>query len=263
MTDRATIAFDEAGTTVDAFHRGRFVLVQPARSGHRSGIDAMLLAACVPDGFSGSVVDLGAGAGAAGLAVLSRCPDARATLVENDALMAHCARLSLARPENRHLAPRGCVVEADVTLRGAARRGASLGDDAFDFAILNPPFNDARDRRTPDARKAAAHVMGGTMFEDWMRTVTAIVRPGGGFALIARPESLGVILPAIGRRFGGLRLRGVHPHQGAAATRLLVTGVKGSRARLTLLPPHVLHEKGRDAFLPEADAVNNGLSSLA
>ena len=30
--------------TVDAFHRGRFWLVQPAKSGHRAGMDAMMLA---------------------------------------------------------------------------------------------------------------------------------------------------------------------------------------------------------------------------
>ncbi|MFC0209530.1 methyltransferase, partial [Chelativorans intermedius] len=55
--------------TVDAFHRGRFHLVQPAERGHRAGLDAMLLAGAVPRAFCGQLADLGAGAGAAGLAV--------------------------------------------------------------------------------------------------------------------------------------------------------------------------------------------------
>lgn len=255
-------AEDTARFTVDAFHRGRFHLVQPKDGGHRSGIDAMLLAACVPEGFSGSVVDLGAGAGAAGLATAARLEAAHVTLVENDPLMAECARRTLALPQNAGLAARTRLIEADVTLKGTARRAAGLDDDAFDFAILNPPFNDPRDRATPDARKAGAHVMGPTLFEEWLRTVTAIVRPGGAFALIARPESLPAILAANGGRFGALKLRGVHAHAGAAAIRLLVTGVKGSRARLAMLPPHILHAAGSDAFLPEADAVNNGLAAL-
>jgi tRNA1(Val) A37 N6-methylase TrmN6 len=254
---------NDAAFTIDAFHRGRFHLVQPARGGHRSGIDAMLLAACVPDGFAGHCVDLGSGAGAAGLAVLSRCPLARMTLVENDPVMADCALRTLALPRNAELAARATIIRADVTLTGAARRAAGLADDTFDFAILNPPFNDARDRQTPDARKQAAHVMEGGMFEAWMRTVTAIVRPGSGYAMIARPESVGEMLNAVGARFGALTLRAVHAHEGAEAIRLLVSGVKGSRARLVIAPPHILHAKGSDAFLPFADAVNNGQASLA
>ncbi|MFC6490557.1 methyltransferase, partial [Nitratireductor sp. GCM10026969] len=48
--------------TIDAFHRGRFHLVQPAGKGHRAGLDAMLLAGAVPGNFSGRLADLGAGA---------------------------------------------------------------------------------------------------------------------------------------------------------------------------------------------------------
>ena len=73
----------EPATTVDAFHRGNFWLVQPKGAGHRAGMDAMMLAAAVPSGFAGRLADFGAGAGAAGLAVASRCPGARIVLVEN------------------------------------------------------------------------------------------------------------------------------------------------------------------------------------
>jgi tRNA1(Val) A37 N6-methylase TrmN6 len=257
MADRAA-----AVVSIDAFHRGRFQVVQPVGGGHRSGIDAMLLAAMVPGGFAGRLADLGAGAGAAGLAVLSRCAQAQAVLVESDPLMAQCARRTLALDANAEFARRAGLIEADVTLKGAGRRAAGLGDDSFDFAIFNPPFNDPADRRTPDARKQAAHVMTPGLWEDWMRTVTAIVRPGGGMALIARPHSLPDVLAAVGRRFGAVRIVPVLPHARAAAIRILVSGVKGSRARLTLMAAQVLHAQGSDAFLPEADAVNNGLLGL-
>jgi tRNA1(Val) A37 N6-methylase TrmN6 len=251
-----------SGFSIDVFHRGRFHLVQPVGGGHRSGIDAMLLAAAVPVGFSGQCADLGAGAGAAGFAVLSRLPQAQVTLFENDPLMAECARKSLALPQNKSFANRIAVVEADVTLRGDARQAAGLINNHFDYAIFNPPFNDASDRKTPDAIKANAHVMGETLFEDWIRTSAAIVRPGGGMALIARPQSLNDILNAIGQRFGALEIIPVHPHAEAAAIRVIVRGVKGSRARMKLLPAHVLHAKGAEAFMPKAEAVNNGVVGI-
>ena len=66
------MSLTDVETTLDAFHRGDFHVVQPSR-GHRSGMDAMMLAAAVPSSFAGRLADLGAGAGAAGLAVASRC----------------------------------------------------------------------------------------------------------------------------------------------------------------------------------------------
>ena len=254
--------FEKPDFSIDSFHRGKFHLVQPKNSGHRSGIDAMMLAAAVPDRFSGQCADLGAGAGAAGMAVLSRLPDAKVTMFENDQMMAECARHSLALPQNANFAGRANVIEADVTLRGDAREAAGLINNQFNFAIFNPPFNDPADRQTPDTTKANAHVMSETLFEDWFRTAAAIVKQGGGMALIARPQSLGDILNAIGKRFGALEIIPVHPYANAAAIRVIVRGVKGSRARLKFLPAHVLHEKGSEAFLEKAEAVNNGVCGL-
>ncbi len=134
--------------SVDVFHRGRFVLVQPKGTGHRSGVDAMILASAVPSDFGGNLVDLGAGAGAAGLAVASRCPSAQVTLVERDPLMIACADKTLKHESNQKLASRTSLIESDVTLTGKRRVASGLADNDFDFAIMNPPFNPAHDRRT-------------------------------------------------------------------------------------------------------------------
>ncbi len=252
------------GHSLDAFHRGRFMLVQPKGRGHRSGVDAMLLAACVPDGFVGHVADLGAGAGAAGLAVLSRCEQAQATLFENAEPMLEAARLTLARPENAEIAARATLVCADVGLDGRAREAAGLARDAFDAVILNPPFNDARDRATPDALKAGAHVMDEALLARWLKTACAILKPGGLVAVIARPRSLQALLAACAGRFGALAIRPVHPHPQAPAIRILLTGAKQSRKQPEILPGLVLHPaKGVHAFTAEADAVNNGRKGLA
>ncbi len=219
--------------TIDAFHRGRFHLVQPKSGGHRAGMDAMMLAALVMADGPVRVADLGAGAGAAGLAVAARIETAEVTLFERSGLMADYAPAvrSLFRT-TRAVAPRVKVVEADVTLRGKQRVEAGLADDHFHHVIMNPPFNDGRDRRTPDALKAQAHAMTEDLFEAWIRTAGAIMIPGGQLSLIARPESVAEIIAACGRRFGGLELTAIHPRPGEDAIRLLVTAIKGSRARL-------------------------------
>ncbi|MBX4860303.1 methyltransferase [Rhizobium sophorae] len=252
-----------ATDTVDAFHRGGFHVVQPKGRGHRSGMDAMLLAALVADDRKVRVADLGAGAGAAGLAVASRLADAEVVLFERSAEMADYARRSILLPDNAHIAGRVSVVEADVTLTAKARNDAGLTDESFHHVIMNPPFNDAGDRRTPDALKAEAHAMTDCLFESWIRTAGAIMIPGGQLSLIARPQSIAEIITACGRRFGGIEITAIHPRPGENAVRILVTGIKGSRARLSLRAALIMHEEGSHKFSPLVDDFNNGRAAYA
>lgn len=252
---------DEDTPSVDAFHRGRFVLVQP-KKGHRAGLDAMLLAAAAPKDFSGRLADLGAGAGAAGLAVAARCKQANIVLVEREAEMLHHAKLSLAHPANAFLRPHVEALAADVNWSGAARRQAGLDDNSFDFVLMNPPFNAPGDRTSPDPLRRAAHVMETGLFENWLRTAAALVRPRGGVALIARPQSLGEILAALEGRFGGARILPVNARAGEAAIRIIVRAVRGSRAPLALLPPLFLHDSAQSGFAAPAEDAISGCATL-
>lgn len=267
MTERPDTAGQAASTmpqtTVDAFHRGRFFLVQPKGRGHRAGVDAMLLASLVPGDAAGRLADFGAGSGAAGMAVASRNGAIDVVLVERSAQMAQLAHQSVMLPQNAGFADRVTVLVADVTLTGRARHAAGLEDVAFDHVIMNPPFNDAADRATPDALKAQAHAMTDGLFEGWIRTASAVCRPGGQLSLIARPQSLLEILHACRNRFGGLQAIPVHPRPDEDAIRLLLTGIKGNRARLTFRPPLFLHENGEQAFSPKVDELNNGRATIS
>lgn len=249
---------DSPSETIDAFHRGAFHIIQPKGRGHRSGMDAMLLAALVADERAIRVADLGAGAGAAGMAVASRLNRAVVVLFERSPDMADFARKSLLLSENARFAGRVSVLEADVTLTGKDRNEAGLLDDSFHHVVMNPPFNDASDRLTPDALKAEAHAMTDGLFERWIRTAGAIMIPGGQLSLIARPQSIGEIIAACGRRFGGIEITPIHPREGENAVRILVTAIKGSRARLALRAPLTMHGEGTHKFSDFVDDMNNG-----
>ncbi|EJF86732.1 tRNA1(Val) (adenine(37)-N6)-methyltransferase [Bartonella rattimassiliensis] len=257
--DKAT---NQSGETIDSFHRGKFYLVQPHKYGHRSGMDAMLLASLVPSDLKGKVVDLGAGAGAAGLAVASRCLNVHVTLVERSVYMISYAQKTLMLKQNEQFAGRICLLKADVTFKGNARIKAGLIDNSFDFAIMNPPFNNPTDRKTLDKQKAEAHVMPEAMFDNWLRSAAAIVKPGGYLGLIARPQSLTDILRTLKGRFGGICIIPVHARTKTAAIRLLFYAKRGSRAALSILPALVIHEGNDHTFSPRVDAINNGYISL-
>jgi tRNA1(Val) A37 N6-methylase TrmN6 len=253
-----TAIVDDATETVDAFHRGRFHVLQPKGRGHRSGMDAMLLASLVGDIKACRVADLGAGAGAAGMAVASRLELAEVTLFERSPDMLVFAERSLKLEHNSRFAARIQVRQADVALKGKARVAAGLPDDHFHHVIMNPPFNAAGDRKTPDDLKAEAHAMTDGLFEDWIRTAGAILVPGGQLSLIARPESIADIAAACARRVGGIEVTLIYPRRGENAVRMLVTAIKGSRARLTVRAPLTVHEGQERAFSADVDDFNNG-----
>ena len=218
----------------------------------------MILAAAVRADFDGAIADFGAGAGAAGMAAAARCAKARVTLVENGPVMAEFARRTIGHEDNAAFFYRLLVLEADISLSGKSRVDSGLCDRSFDFVIMNPPFNSPRDRATPDTLKASAHVMAEGMFEAWLRTAAAVLRPGGGVAIIARPASLKEILSAMEGRFGGLRILPILPRPAEPAIRILVAGIKGSRAGLSIEPPLVLHGESGNGFSARAEAVING-----
>jgi tRNA1(Val) A37 N6-methylase TrmN6 len=253
---------DGIGHTVDAFHRGRFHLVQPTRGAHRAGMDAMVLAAAVPLNFAGLAVDFGAGSGAVGLAVLSRCASANVLLVEKSAEMAALALRTLALPENGAFAGRASVINADVGLVGRARAAAGLVDRSAEFVLMNPPFNDDRDRATPNDLRRQAHVADSALFETWLRSAAAVLKPRAMVALIARPASLPEILVALKGRFGGAEILPIHPSADRAAIRVVVRAVKGSRGGVSLLLPLMLHEGPGNRTTLRAEALINGQASL-
>src|SRR5262245_19009600 len=129
---------------------GRLRLAQLKR-GHRVGHDAILLAAACPARAGERVVDLGAGVGAAGLALAARVEGADVTLVEIDARLAALARENVAR---NGLVARARVTVLDVAAPARAFAAAGLAPESAACVLMNPPFNDpARHRLSPDRRR--------------------------------------------------------------------------------------------------------------
>ena len=248
-------------SSLDPWLGGRLILAQPRR-GHRVGSDAALLAAAA-DLVEGRLVDVGAGVGAVGLAILRRHGSTTLDCVEIDPTIAEISAENAAR---NGLAARTRVIRADV-LDARARRAEGLADEAADLVVTNPPFFEPGVvRASPQPAKARAHVFAGEAgaapLVAWIRACLALLRPGGRFAMIHRPDALLQILTATENRIGTVWLLPVHPRAGAAAGRLLVSGVKGSRAPLKIAPPLILHDPD-GTLTAEADAIHRGERRIA
>jgi tRNA1(Val) A37 N6-methylase TrmN6 len=223
----------------DGFLGGRVRVFQPA-DGHRAGLDAVLLGASLAASSRGSLVDLGAGTGVAGLVAATRCPDLTVTLVDIDPVAIACARRSV--DADQKLAGRVTVVEADVMAPAADLARLGLATDMADHVILNPPFHPAeRSRPSPDGSRARAHRLEGGDLDRWLTAAARLCRPSGRVTVIFRADETPRLIAALAGRFGGLTLLPVLPRAGAAATRVVVSARPQSRAPFVLCPPLVLH----------------------
>lgn len=253
-----SLPFNPETDTLDAFHAGKFYLVQPKAGGHRSGMDAMMLAACVPPDFRGNVADLGGGAGAAALAVASRCSQTRVTIVENCPHMLGYAQKTLSLQQNCHLSSRLSIVAADVYWPGKQRQKAGLYENSFDFVVCNPPFNGKNYQASAKPVRAHAHHMPEDFFNQWVKTACALLHAKGYFAIIARPSSLEPVLNACKKRFQRIRILPLCSYKNQAASRLLLTAQKGRRTPLEIYPPLILHQNKQNKWTKRAAQLANG-----
>lgn len=221
--------FVSSPVTDDAVLGGKLKLFQPAR-GHRVGHDAILLAAAAPK--SQQALDLGAGVGTAGFALLARNIAAHVTFVE---ISPELSEISAENAKRNGFSDRAEIICADVVA------GLHLQADAFDLVTMNPPFNDDSHRASPDPARATAHVAGEPLIENWLAAANRFCKAGGTLTLIHRPEATLLILKSLERRFGAIEMIPVFSKPETAAIRLILRAVKGRKTPAKMLPGIILN----------------------
>jgi tRNA1(Val) A37 N6-methylase TrmN6 len=137
------------------------------------------------------------------------------------------------------------IVPGDVTSPAQKPEAPPLSAESFDHILANPPYHDDSGG-TParDPLKRASHAMPADALDGWVRFAARMSRPGGRVTLIHKADALPALLSALDDRFGAIAVTPIHPYADRPAGRVLVSGIKGSRAPLELRPPVVLHETG-------------------
>lgn len=240
--------------TDDAFLGGKLKILQPVQ-GYRAGSDAVMLAAAVAARGGGpfALLDAGAGVGTAGLCVAQRCEGARVVLVERQPDLVALARENVLR---NGLAARVQVVDADLSnVSSAALAASGAAEGTFDCVIANPPYHtEGAGTAARDALRAAAHAMPEAGLADWARFLARMARPGGEVLIVHKTSVLPELIEVLEGRFGGLSVLPLHSRAGDPPRRLLLKGIKGSRAPFRLEAGIVLHDAD-NCFTPGAEGV--------
>ena len=227
--------------TDDAILNGRLRLLQPRR-GHRFGHDAILLAAAVPAEAGARVLELGAGVGAASLALLSRIAGVDATLIEIDPTLVELANENIVRNGFASRA-RAYTLDAEASPEMFGMAGIEPG--SFDHVLMNPPFNDASHQPSPDAMRRRAHEGPSGLLAGWIATARVMLTGPGEITLIWRAQGVDDVLATLHDGFGGISVIPIYPAPAQLAIRVIVRAVRGSSDPQETLPGLTLNDSNQ------------------
>ncbi|MBB93644.1 MAG: methyltransferase [Rhodobacteraceae bacterium] len=228
---QAAPGFAEADLTRDAFLSGAFFLYQP-RSGYRSGLDPVLLAASVPARAGDSVLDMGCGAGAAALCLGARVPGVALTGFELQPAYAALARRNAAEA-GHHMQ----VIAGDV-----AAPPPEIRQMSFHHILANPPYFDPAARiQAADAGRERG-LAEAVPLSAWIDLAARRLRPRGYLHVIQRAVRLPDLLAAASGRLGSIEVLPLAARTGRAPEHVIFRARKDGRAPFRLHAPLILHE---------------------
>lgn len=196
----------------------------------RLSTDSVLLADFVQPRSASEGIDLGCGSGILSLLLAQRCANLRMTGLE---LLPEAAAAARENAAINGLGERMTVVEGDIRQHRTLFRAGS-----FDLAVSNPPYFPAdRGAVSPREDRALARAEGGCSLEELCAAAACLLRSGGSFFLVHRPERLSELCACLSAH--GLepkRLRLVCHRTENAPSLVLLEARRGGKPGLRIEP---------------------------
>lgn len=235
--------------TFDRFLGGKLMICQP-KSGHRAGVDPVLLAAATPARPGQSVLELGCGTGVASL-----CLGARVKGVVLHAVELQPDYADLARQNSKRNA-----IPIEVTTADLAHLPAEIRAQNYDHVIANPPYYAPNHGTHAQNAGRKMSLTEHTPLRVWLDVAIRRSKPRGHVHVIQRADRLQDVLVALDDRVGDIRVCPLAPRVGRAAELILVHARKGARGPMTLCAPVILHkgqkhDRDGESYSPQIRAV--------
>ncbi|MCF0229443.1 MAG: tRNA1(Val) (adenine(37)-N6)-methyltransferase [Parasporobacterium sp.] len=251
---------------IDDLERNGYRIIQNSRR-FCFGMDAVLLSGFVCEGETGSawhnnsgaatrpvpenirIADLGTGTGIipillhGKLGIKNRKP-------EGD-YGAAIKALEI-QPEVHEMACRSVMLndlqeDIEVVLGDIKEASALMGKGKFDVVTSNPPYmKHAKGLTNPDQSKAISRHELMCTFDDVAREAAALLKSGGRFYLVHRPERLAELICTLKEyRLEPKRIRLVHSFADTEATMVLIEAARGGKPFMKVEKPLIIYkEKG-------------------
>jgi len=200
------------------------------------GTDSVLLADFVKLSGTKRGIDLGCASGAISLLLLTKHEKLHMTGLE---IVPEAATLARENMAANALAERSEIICGDIKAHRSLFKTGS-----FELVVANPPyFPVERGFQSPDEGRAGARGESLCSLEDICAAAGFLLKTGGSFCLVHKPERLTDLLCAMrSARLEPKRLRFVQKTAEAAPSLLLAEGRLGGKPGITVEPPLILQQ---------------------
>ena len=203
------------------------------------GIDAVLLANFAQAADGETVADLGTGTGIIPILMAGKTCASMITGIEIQDDMVEMARRSVALNRLEH---RIEILSGDIR-----NLPSIFKNKRYDAVTVNPPYMiPGRGLVNPEEAIAIARHELKCSLSDILAAAAIILKPGGRFYMVHRPERLADIMCEMrNHKVEPKLMRMVHPSAGRSPNLVLVHGVKGGNSFLKVMPPlYVYNDNG-------------------
>lgn len=226
------------GERIDDLERNGYRIIQN-KNGFCFGMDAVLLSGFVKAGAKDKILDLGTGTGIIPLLLHAKCGSKDVTGLEIQEAFAEMAERSVLLNG----------IEEDVHIvRGDLKEAERLFPlKSFDVVTSNPPYmKGGKGLLNPEEGKAIARHEIKCRFEDVAKAAKAMLKIGGKFFLVHRPERLAEIIDTLREyQLEPKRMRFVHSFANEKAVLFLLEAASGGGTFLNVEQPLIIYkEKG-------------------
>lgn len=224
----------EQDESVDDLQCNGLMIIQK-KAAFRFGIDAVLLSSYASARKKDKILDLGTGTGIIPLLIAGKTEAYDITGIE---IQYEIADMAMRSVKMNGLSDRvkiicGDIKEIDKILIG----------DIYDLVVSNPPYiKEGHGLSSIYETKAIARHEILCKIDDVLSTASKMLKTGGRFAIIHRPERLSDLFCAM--RNHGIEpkeMRIVHPKLSAPPVLVLVRGIKQAKSGLKVAPPLVIY----------------------
>ena len=238
--------------TEDALLGGRVIIRQPAQ-GYRVAIDPLLLSAAISAEPGESILDVGAGVGAAGLCLAVRFPHCRVIGIER--------QKDLVRLATDNILLNNLRDRVEILHGNLQNPPPRLAGGSYSQVISNPPYFEANyGRLSPSVSKSLSNHENQADMDTWFKFCLLMLKPMGKITFIYRADILDRLMSLFCGKVGNIRIFPLWPSKEQPAKRVIVQGIKGVKGGVSLLNGMFLHNED-GSFTQEADSIlRNGQS---
>lgn len=224
------------GERFDDLERNNYKIIQNPEK-FCFGMDAVLLSGFAAVNRGERAIDLGTGTGIIPILLRAKTAGREFIGLEIQEESADMAR--------RSVAVNGLSQEIQIVVGDIKEASAIFGASVFDVVTTNPPYmNDQHGLKNPSLPKAIARHEVLCTLEDVLRESARLLRPGGRFYMVHRPQRLAEIIRMLSKYcLEPKRMKFVHPFVDREPNMVLFECTRGGRPQVRIEAPLIVFEK--------------------